>query len=196
MCIPDGHLDRISHRAVYRRKPSGLLIQEDAPRFIYNITVSKLFLFCWIDKDSVITDIVKLTKCWFNFLPQFLLKNNFRVGLCLKCTHSWTVIVSKKSISKVGCDFPMGVVTLLLHADFGRNDHREGALHFIFVFQFFTYKYVRFFNWTKNDDSQNQSLAVQALNLWVQLDYHKILEEILILWIYLKVEIKSQCTET
>ena len=84
----------------------------------------------------------------------------------------------------------MGVVSLLLHADFGRNDHREGALHFIFVFQFFTYKYVRF--WTKNDDFQNQSLAVQALNLWVQLDYHKILEEILILWIYLKVEIKSQ----
>jgi len=187
---------QISH-SVYRRKPSGLLIQEDAPHFIYNITVSKLCLFCWIDKDSVITDIVKLTKCGFNFLPQFLLKNNVRDDLCLKCTHSWTFIVSKKSISKVGCVFPMVVVSILLHAELGRNDHREGALHFIFCcFSFFTYKYVRFFNWAKNDDSQNQSLAVQALNLWVQLDYHKILEEILILWIYLKFEIKSQCTKT
>jgi len=30
----------------------------------------------------------------------------------------------------VGCVFPMVVVTLLLHAEFGLNDHREEAPHF------------------------------------------------------------------
>ena len=30
---------------------------------------------------------------------------------------------------KVGCVFPMVVVTLLLHAEFGLNDHREKAPH-------------------------------------------------------------------
>ena len=32
---------------------------------------------------------------------------------------------------KVGCVFPMVVVSMLPHADFGPNDHRDDALHFI-----------------------------------------------------------------
>ena len=32
--------------------------------------------------------------------------------------------------SKVGCVFPMVVVSILPHAEFGPNDHRKDALHF------------------------------------------------------------------
>ena len=32
--------------------------------------------------------------------------------------------------SKVGCVFPMVVVSILPHAEFGPNDHREDAPHF------------------------------------------------------------------
>ena len=31
---------------------------------------------------------------------------------------------------KVGCVFPMVTVSILLHVEFGRNDHREDAPHF------------------------------------------------------------------
>ena len=31
---------------------------------------------------------------------------------------------------KVGCVFPMVVVSILPHAEFGQNDHREDAPHF------------------------------------------------------------------
>ena len=34
---------------------------------------------------------------------------------------------------KVGCLFPMVVVSILPHADFGPNDHRDDALHFTMV---------------------------------------------------------------
>ena len=34
------------------------------------------------------------------------------------------------SHSKVGCVFAMVVVSILPHAKFGRNDHREDAPHF------------------------------------------------------------------
>ena len=33
--------------------------------------------------------------------------------------------------TKVGCVFPMVVVSLLLHAEFGPNDHRKDAPHFM-----------------------------------------------------------------
>jgi len=33
--------------------------------------------------------------------------------------------------NKVGCVFPMFVVSILPHAEFGSNDHREDAPHFI-----------------------------------------------------------------
>ena len=46
------------------------------------------------------------------------LTNNY-FGLCFGVNH------------KVGCVFPMVAVPILPHAEFGRNDHREYALHFI-----------------------------------------------------------------
>ena len=60
-------------------------------------------------------------------------------------------------------------------------------------FKTFTYNKcnIECFRKVQNDDSQNHSLAFQAPNLEVQLDYHKFLAE-LVLWIYLKVEIKSR----
>ena len=33
---------------------------------------------------------------------------------------------------KVGCIFPIVVVSILIRAEFGRNDHREDASHFKF----------------------------------------------------------------
>ena len=38
---------------------------------------------------------------------------------------------SGKIIYKVGCVFPMVIVSILPHAEFGPNDHREDAPHFI-----------------------------------------------------------------
>ena len=35
-------------------------------------------------------------------------------------------------MSKVGCVFLTGVVSMLPHAEFGPNDHRENAPHFTF----------------------------------------------------------------
>ena len=45
----------------------------------------------------------------------------------MMCTRIPTMLMD----SKVGCVFPMIVVSLLPHADYGRNDHREDAFHFI-----------------------------------------------------------------
>ena len=36
----------------------------------------------------------------------------------------------KSASAKVGCVFPMVVVSILPHAEFGPNDHREDAPHF------------------------------------------------------------------
>ena len=36
------------------------------------------------------------------------------------------------SIPKVGCVFPIVVLSIPIHEDFGRNDHQEDATHFIF----------------------------------------------------------------
>ena len=40
---------------------------------------------------------------------------------------------SGKIIYKVGCVFPMVIVSILPHAEFGPNDHRENPPHFICV---------------------------------------------------------------
>ena len=42
-------------------------------------------------------------------------------------THSFA-----KSPNKVGCIFPMVVISIVRHAELGRNDHREDAPHFTF----------------------------------------------------------------
>ena len=49
--------------------------------------------------------------------PQERLHDLLTIGLSKRC--------------KVGCVFPMDVVSLLPHEEFGRNDHREGPPHFI-----------------------------------------------------------------
>ena len=36
-------------------------------------------------------------------------------------------------MSKVGCVFPMVIASILPHAEFGPNDHREDAPHFICI---------------------------------------------------------------
>ena len=38
-------------------------------------------------------------------------------------------------IDKVGCGFKMIDVSILLNEEFGRNDHREDALHFSSLFE-------------------------------------------------------------
>ena len=35
--------------------------------------------------------------------------------------------ITADKVSKVGCAFPMAIVSVLLHAEFRRNDHREEA---------------------------------------------------------------------
>ena len=37
--------------------------------------------------------------------------------------------------NKVGCVFPMVVVSILPHTEFGPNDHREDASHFILKYK-------------------------------------------------------------
>ena len=37
------------------------------------------------------------------------------------------------SVSKVGCVFPIVVVSILPHAEFGPNEHREDASHLIIL---------------------------------------------------------------
>ena len=40
-------------------------------------------------------------------------------------------LINYLRLFKVGCVFPMVVVSILPHAEIGPNDHREDALHFI-----------------------------------------------------------------
>ena len=46
-------------------------------------------------------------------------------------TDFWKTHPCKFSFCKVGCVFPMVVVSILLQIEFGSNDHREDAPHFI-----------------------------------------------------------------
>ena len=52
-----------------------------------------------------------------------------------KKTDPWVsfkmILIFHIICSKVGCVFLMVVVSMLPHAEIGRNDHREGAPHFI-----------------------------------------------------------------
>jgi len=41
---------------------------------------------------------------------------------------------------KVGSVFPMVVVSILLHAEFGPNDHSEDAPHFIYPISWYVFK--------------------------------------------------------
>ena len=54
-----------------------------------------------------------------------------------------------QAINKVGCVFPMVVVSILLHAEFGPNDHREDASHF-----------------RKHSSSGNMILILETLFKW------------------------------
>ena len=57
----------------------------------------------------------------------FEAKRSIKIVAKMMCTRIPAMLMD----SKVGCVFPMIVVSLLLHADYGRNDHRENAFHFI-----------------------------------------------------------------
>ena len=59
---------------------------------------------------------------------KILQKNIFLRYWPLGCV--WSPLVDGLKGSKVGCVFPLVVVSILPHADFGRNDHREDAPHF------------------------------------------------------------------
>ena len=54
----------------------------------------------------------------FNFLSPKIWLNDFQI------------IEGLFHLYKVGCVFPMVIVTILPHAEFGPNDHREKASHF------------------------------------------------------------------
>ena len=54
-------------------------------------------------------------------------KRSIKIVAKIMCTRIPTMLMD----SKVWCVFPMIVVSLLPHADNGRNDHRENAFHFI-----------------------------------------------------------------
>ena len=58
-------------------------------------------------------------------------------------------------IAKVGCVFPMVVVSLLPHAEFGPNDHLEDATHFICSQGVF---------YTKNGATVFKKCMIQLLN--------------------------------
>jgi len=47
----------------------------------------------------------------------------------------YSTILNETSLktNKAGCVFPMVIVSIQLNAEFGRNDHREGAPQFIWV---------------------------------------------------------------
>ena len=47
--------------------------------------------------------------------------------------HKFSLITKlENSDCKVGCVFLMFVVSMLLHAEIGRNNHREGAPHLLY----------------------------------------------------------------
>ena len=45
----------------------------------------------------------------------------------------------KPAVTKLGCVFPMVIVTILLHAEFGSNNHRIDASLFIIDLQIVAY---------------------------------------------------------
>ena len=71
---------------------------------------------------------------WRIFIQDILIIRPFeRSKLGLKGPKLWgrTVQPHKFWLYKVGCIFPMVVVSMLTHAEFGPNDHREDASYFI-----------------------------------------------------------------
>ena len=53
-----------------------------------------------------------------------------KIEIFTKRARNYLRQVSKRIFSKVGCVFPMVVVSILPHAEFGQNDHREHTPHF------------------------------------------------------------------
>ena len=45
-------------------------------------------------------------------------------------TYGFSIDPDDTEVSKEGCVFPMVFISLLLHAEFGQNDHREDAPYF------------------------------------------------------------------
>ena len=52
-------------------------------------------------------------------------------GRTLTWLYSQSKVFPVITLVEIKCVFPMVVVSILPHAEFGLNDHREGALYFI-----------------------------------------------------------------
>ena len=48
----------------------------------------------------------------------------------MRFPYNWKSMYQLVRKNKVGCGFPMIVVSILSNAEFGPNDHREDASHF------------------------------------------------------------------
>ena len=65
-------------------------------------------------------------------------------------------------IFKVGCVFPMVLVSILPHAEFGRNDHRENAPHFIILPHLLSTTVCPSKNATHNNSAEVKELSVNS----------------------------------
>ena len=67
------------------------------------------------------------------FRPANQKKNSKSDFLNCKTYEYWNevALIDSRRVDKLGRVFPMVVVSILPHAEFGPNDHREDAPHFI-----------------------------------------------------------------
>ena len=70
--------------------------------------------------------------------------------------------------SKVGCIFLMDVVSILPHAEFGRNDHREDVSHFNYLFISFPQSFSSAFD--KKGDFQIHTALVVSMQIIETMD--------------------------
>ena len=96
-------------------------IEKEDSRYLQNFYLSSIGKFIHPDVGK---DKMKESGSEYKFIRGFCERRTFTI----KNKSSQTIF---NYCSKVGCVFPMVVVSILPHAEFGPNDHREDASHFI-----------------------------------------------------------------
>ena len=66
-----------------------------------------------------------------NLLIRKLIQNGHRDSAFQLIANIIQRIEAKNKVNKVGCVFPIVVVSIPLHAEFRPNDHGKGAPHFM-----------------------------------------------------------------
>ena len=118
-CLPE--CDREKENVLKDLKNKMDSISNNTPRIDNAIVATK----------KLISDLCKINSCTVSKTEYDKLQRKYiRLEIQEQASRGYQARVQ----NKVGCVFPMVVVSIPPHAEFGPNDHQEDAHHFIYHF--------------------------------------------------------------